>query len=84
MLAYRRETAIAEKFHAMVVLGRVNTRLRDFLVSGHSAGVPDIGIPQQSRAYAAVGGADAACWVRPGAGADGRRGRSRGVPASAR
>lgn len=31
VLAYRRETAIAEKFHAMVVLGRANTRLRDFL-----------------------------------------------------
>jgi hypothetical protein len=31
VLAYRRETAIAEKFHAMIVLGRANTRLRDFL-----------------------------------------------------
>jgi hypothetical protein len=31
VLAYRRETTIAEKFHAMVVLGRANTRLRDFL-----------------------------------------------------
>lgn len=31
VLAYRRETAIAEKVHAMVVLGRANTRLRDFL-----------------------------------------------------
>ena len=29
--AYRPETAIAEKVHAMVVLGRANTRLRDFL-----------------------------------------------------
>jgi predicted nucleotidyltransferase component of viral defense system len=28
--AYRPETAIAEKFHAMVVLGEVNSRMRDF------------------------------------------------------
>ena len=28
--AYRPETAIAEKFHAMVVLGEANSRMRDF------------------------------------------------------
>ncbi len=28
--AYRRETAIAEKLHAMVVLGEANSRMRDF------------------------------------------------------
>lgn len=30
LLAYRRETTIAEKFHAMVVLGTANTRMKDF------------------------------------------------------
>lgn len=30
MRAYRPETAIAEKFHAMVVLGAANSRMRDF------------------------------------------------------
>jgi hypothetical protein len=30
MRAYRPETAIAEKLHAMVVLGEVNSRMRDF------------------------------------------------------
>ncbi len=30
MLAYRPETTIAEKLHAMVVLGEINSRMRDF------------------------------------------------------
>lgn len=30
LLAYQRETTIAEKFHAMVVLGTANTRMKDF------------------------------------------------------
>lgn len=30
LLAYQRETTIAEKFHAMVVLGSANTRMKDF------------------------------------------------------
>lgn len=30
LVAYQRETTIAEKFHAMVVLGAANTRMKDF------------------------------------------------------
>ncbi|MFT3713038.1 MAG: nucleotidyl transferase AbiEii/AbiGii toxin family protein [Archangium sp.] len=30
LLGYRRETTIAEKFHAMTVLGTLNTRMKDF------------------------------------------------------
>lgn len=30
LLGYQRDTAIAEKFHAMVVLGTINGRMRDF------------------------------------------------------
>jgi Nucleotidyl transferase AbiEii toxin, Type IV TA system len=33
--AYQPETAIAERFHAMVVLGQANSRMKDFLTSRH-------------------------------------------------
>ncbi|API57566.1 hypothetical protein BMW22_40380 (plasmid) [Rhizobium leguminosarum] len=37
--AYARETVIAEKFQAMVMLGRVNSRMKDFYDIGSSAGL---------------------------------------------
>lgn len=38
LLGYARETVIAEKFQAMVALGRANSRMKDFTTSGFSVG----------------------------------------------
>ena len=51
---YPRETVIAEKFHAMVYLRTMNSRMKDFYTSGS----PEHGMPGN-----AIGGRDVRCAV---------------------